>query len=211
MKIRILLMLILFSFLSCNQQKTTEKSIKKEVIVKKEVVSKSKKLKEKPKQIFIDSVIPSLILKTTDSLGINLRLPCISDYDHYYFSGYERKTKITNLPFFCEGYFNGDSLIDYSAVFIKDTTEQFVYGFISEGNKYTPKFITKRKLVLSENGLFNTVTYNINTEKEKILEGIDTVYRIEYESIGINDMYESYEYAVVWNEKQKRFVDLLFD
>ncbi len=203
--------MIIFTFFSCNQRKTNEKPAKKEVIAQKELISKPKIPKEKPKPIFVDSVVPNLILKTIDSLGINLRLPRISDYDHYYFSGYERKTKITNLPFFCEGYFNEDSLIDYSAVFIKDSTEQLVYGFISEGTKYIPKLITKRNLVLSENGLFNAVTYNINTEKEKILEGIDTVYSIEYESIGINDIYESSEYAVVWNEKQKRFVDLLFD
>ncbi len=212
MKSKFLAIIIVFSILSCNQRKTKEvKSTVQEEVVKKEIVSKPKKPKEKPTPVFIDSIVPDLIIKAADSLEMNLRLPKISDYDKYYFNGYESAIKIKNLPFFCEGYFNGDSLIDYSVVFIKDSTEQLIYGFISEGRNYVSKLISKRNLVLSESGLFNTVTYNINTEKKKIFEGIDTVYRVDFESIYVNDMYESSEYCVVWNEKQNRFTDLRFD
>ena len=81
----------------------------------------------------------------------------------------------------------------------------------SEYSGFSAFIIQKRDLVKSENKPFKAVSLNIKTETERVLEAIDTIYRIDFDAIYINDMYESHEYLTVWNVEQNRFIDLFFD
>ena len=110
MKIRMLIFAIV-ALIGCNQSQNSEKKqqIKKE---------KEKTIKAETYFKFDNSVIPERLVKYVETNLDSLRIPTEKNYDLKYMDSYE----ITGLPYFCQGNFNGDSLIDYSLVLIKDSS-----------------------------------------------------------------------------------------
>lgn len=212
MKSNLLFFIIIISIISCNSKKN-DSAIKKE----KRGFSQGSVQKDDSIEFNRDnykfdySVIPTRMKDFLKSFDRNYRIPKTSDFDDYYFTGYNNEITIKKLPFFCQGYFNEDSIPDYAMVLIKDNSEQLIYAFNSNENTFTPYLLNKQKLITSQDELFKTVSYNISTETAKILEGIDTTYLVEFNSIVIEDMNKSLSYTAVWDKQKKKYIDLLFD
>lgn len=209
----IFLALSILTLVSCNQKidnnvsNSNAPDDKNELIVKPEL----KPIDLRSKYNFVDSIIPQNLKGFIYTIDSNYRLPTKADYDDYYFNDFAKGYDITNLPFFCSGYYNQDSILDYSLVLIKDSTQQIIFAFNSVGESFTHHIITKRDLVESEKLLFKTVSFNIRTNSEKKIETIDTIYTIKFDGILVNDMYESDEFCVGWNPEESNFSSLYFD
>lgn len=212
MKSNLLFFIIIISIISCNTKKND-----REIKNKKWGFSQGSVQTDDSTEFNRDiykfdySVIPTKMNDFLKSFDRNYRIPKASDFDDYYFTGYNNEITIKKLPFFCQGYFNEDSIPDYAMVLIKDNSEQLIYAFNSNENTFTPYLLTKQKLITSQDELFKTVSYNISTETEEILEGIDTTYLVEFNSIVIEDMNKSLSYTAVWDKQKKKYIDLLFD
>lgn len=169
-------------------------------------ISNNDKLKTNIREYynFDNSVIPEILIEFYKSMDTTLRLPTLDDYDDYYFDGYYDN----KLPYFCSGHFNNDTILDYGLVLIKDTTEQRIYSFHTDNDKFIAYLLNKRKLTDSESKKFKVVALTIQAETDRTLEAIDTTYILKTDAISINDMDESAEWATVWDDKSDKYVNL---
>ena len=141
----------------------------------------------------------------------SLRFPVESDYDEYYHNGAYRSGFEGSLPFYCSGYYNSDSIMDYAAVLIKDTTDQYVIAIISVEDFYEHYFLHSAQLANGESQPGMYISLLISTESDSVAEHILGTYYIDNESIGISDMNNSRGYWSTWSNDKNQFIDLLFD
>ena len=201
MKITHLILILLVS-ISCKQKK--EKQIK---VDEKPIVTQTIYEAPKEKFTFDRSEIPVRLIDFIKSTIDSLRVPYDNDYEIDY---YESKIN-TKPPFFSSGNFNGDSLRDYAMVLIKDSTKHYVFAFHDNTNSFETFMIGSGPFISenSDDRLF--AIFELRTEKNRILEAIDTVYRIKTDGIGVSDIYNSRSHVQVWNESENNYEGLYFD
>ena len=207
--IKLTSILIMFIFLiGCKNSNQKIQSIDNENFDTTSILNNNElKTNIRKKYKFDNSVIPENLIEFYKSMDTTFRLPTLGDYDDYYFTGYYDK----KLPYFCSGFFNNDTILDYGLVLIRDTIEQLIYSFHADNDKFSPYLINKRELIDSENNDFKVVVFNIHTVTNKSLEAIDTTYNIKFDAISVSDIYESSEYVSVWDENKDTYTSLWFN
>jgi len=198
------LIFILIVFVSCNQ-KANEK-VKQQETNKAQIVQvESNKLVRGDS--FDKSHIPANLLEYIKVNIDSLRVPEDNDYEVEYYE----KAKIIEPPFFCTGYFNKDTLIDYAMVLIKDSTKHCVFAFHRTKSSFE-SFVIESEPFLSEyNASRLYATLELSTEKNRVLEAIDTVYRIKNDGIAVSNLYNSSSHLQVWKENENKYEALYFD
>ncbi|MCU4174866.1 hypothetical protein [Carboxylicivirga sp. N1Y90] len=152
--------------------------------------------------------LPNDLLEFVSSKFSEYRLPEVNDYPEYYFDGYSNDN---NLPYYCSGHFNNDSILDHALLLLKDSTEQLVLSIHKLGADYRSYKLRQAPLVYDSQSKKWFVSHIIETEKEKVLEAIDTTYRITTDALTIADIEESRTRVMVWNMVANRYDDLVFD
>jgi hypothetical protein len=170
-----------------------------------------KKADTSGKYIHDKSKIPQKLISYIALIDKNLRPATLDDYDSSVIKNLKDKSGKKELPYFCTGQFNDDTIPDYALVLIKDSTEQLVYAFQSKNDAFIPYLIDKKNLISSEGKFSIAIDYTIRTETKKALVGIDTVYRIEFDAIEISETEESLSYLSTWDKSKGKFIALLFD
>jgi hypothetical protein len=173
---------------------------------------KPTRIQETEKTIeFDNSIIPGEVVFFVQSEFDSLRFPFEADYDHYFYNGFGGNELGSTLPYFCSGYFNNDSIIDYAVVLVQDTSYQYVIALNQIASSFDSFILTKRDLVPGDTTQGKFVSLLIRTETDKVAEHILGTYYIDNESIGISDMFASRGYWETWSNEKSQYIDLLFD
>lgn len=152
--------------------------------------------------------LPNDLLEFVGARYSEYRLPEVNDYPEYYFNDYLNDNV---LPYFCSGHFNNDSILDYALLLIKDSTEQLVLSIHQLGADYRSYKLRQAPLVYDSQNKKWFVSHIIETEKEKVLEAIDTTYYLTTDALTISDMKESRTRVMVWDKEANRYDDLVFE
>nr|WP_321408763.1 hypothetical protein [uncultured Carboxylicivirga sp.] len=153
-----------------------------------------------------DNIIPDKLISFIDNKLDSLHIPKEGEYDKEFFTSKSQK----KLPYFTSGYFNNDSILDYSLVLIKDSLNHYVFSFHVTDNTFQIYCLDKSSF-LSENNSGQYAVFDLDTETEKELEAIDTTYFINNNGIVVSNIYESRTKLFIWNEKADCYNDLVFD
>jgi hypothetical protein len=120
MKSIFLFIIIVSSILSCNPKKSdTVRKTEKYRFSQSSTQTTDKFEFNRDNYKFDYSTIPNKLIEYLKSLDEKYRIPKTSDFDDYYFIGYNEEKNIKKLPFYCKGYFNEDSIPDYAMVLIR--------------------------------------------------------------------------------------------
>lgn len=206
MKGRFIILTLVLLF-GCSQIKNNEQKLQSESNQEKTNTIQDSSLHNKLDSRFNNSVIPIKLVHFIETNFDSLRIPTKNDYEINYFEDDNRN----NNPYYCAGYFNNDSVVDYAVVLIKDSTNHFVFSFhtLKDSFEY---FQLSSSPFRSEYGSKRTyAVFDIETEKEREFEGVDTLYRLKTDGIVISKIYESLTFVSVWNDSKRRYDELSFD
>jgi len=206
------MLFFLIVLIGCNQnQKNNESLFSIETKKQKVIVTKKEHNELKEEYCFDNTIIPNELVAYINTNHDDLRIPEVKDYDKYYFQGQTKNKIIKSLPYFCSGFFNNDTLIDFALVLIRDSMYHFVYSFHNENESFKEYLLDSLPLA-SENDTINKyVAFNISTETDRVLEAIDTTYRINSDAIEVSNIFESRTHLKVWDEKKNKYVVMVFD
>jgi hypothetical protein len=137
----------------------------------------------------------------------SLRIPVDRDYEIEYF----KNNKQQKPPYFTSGYFNEDTLTDYAMVLIKDSTMHYVFSFHTFNDTYKSYLLYYGHFSSEYNSNKIYAVFDIESNTERIVEGIDTVYNLKTDIISVSNIYESRTGSKVWNEKKQEYEELYFD
>lgn len=218
--IRIVYMLILLSIIiGCkrdikevkNSNSTSSSNALRENSIMMKEVQKSKisdsLLKAKQEFRFDRTKIPAHLINYIELNIDSLRIPNDDDYELDYYSSCGGNI----APFFCSGYFNNDTLIDYAMVLIKDSTQHYVFSFHQTGSSYKANIMLNGPFMSEYGKDKKYAAFDLRTEKDRELQAIDTLYRTENDGIWVGILVESRSFLQVWNNKTNRYENLVFD
>ena len=207
MKTRILILIIVL-LIGCNQKQNNEQKQNIKSVKEKTKTTLDNASQSENEYKFDNSIIPPNLIQFIDANYDSLKIPAESDYEIEYIKSNEYKS----LPYFCCGNFNGDTLIDYAVVLIKDSTSHFVFSFHTVGDTYETYLINDRCAFTSEyDSKRDYAVFYLDTDTERIQHGYDTVYTLTTDAIAIANIYESRTRVRAWNEKTGKYDDLAFD
>jgi len=176
----------------CNQQPSTKKSIPDD----------SKNQTEHPAKEnspVYQNIIPDKLLEFVRDQLPEMQVPTTGDY----IEGWESFIVGTNLPYYCSGDYNGDSLKDHCLLFIKDSTQLFLYAFLTTDESYKTILIDKIKCPTKE------VEIVLTTEPKGDWESAEETVSVAFDGITLNLIEESNAWSYYW--KNDRFVQFFYD
>ena len=206
MKMRILIFVII-TLISCNQNQNNKQKQHAESVIEKTKAANDNSSQPEKVFKFDNSVIPDKLIQFIETKFDSLRIPVENDYEIEYFKSEER----VSIPYFCSGYFNNDTLIDYAIVLVKDSTEHFVFSFNSNKDNFEYFKLCESPFLSEYNSDRIYAVFDLETDTERVLEGIDTTYKVSTDLITISNIYESLTFSHVWNEKKRKYDELVFD
>ena len=154
---------------------------------------------------FDNSVIPSNLISFIETEIDSLRIPTENDYETDNFSDKDK------IPYFCMGYFDADSLLDYAMVLIKDSTNHYVFSFHANDNTFETFQLSNSPFLSEYNANRKYAVYQLETKTNRVVEAIDTTYILETDGINITDMYESRTSLNIWDSKKANYKRLSYD
>ena len=146
----------------------------------------------------IEEVPYNLIEFVSQSLP-KMQIPTAENY----LKGWESFSNESDLPFYCSGDFNGDNLIDYCLLVIKDSTIINLYSFLNQNNGFQIVLIDSLRY------LPKGIDIIVTTEPKGEWESIEETISIPFDGITVSQIEESLTWSYYY--KNDRFERFLYD
>ena len=158
---------------------------------------------------FNSSTISDKVINYIQTSLYNYRIPDENENADSYFSEYYTEGE---LPYYCTGFYNIDSISDFALVLIKDSKTQVLVSLHSNSEYYEFNVIDSCSLRYYKSKNKYVIDFLIETEKSDSVQLTDDIIIVwETDAISFTNMAESLSWLYVYQVKHKKYIKVLID
>lgn len=143
--------------------------------------------------------IPNSLVEFVKKSLPKMKIPTVDNY----LKDWESFSNESDIPYYCKGDFNGDKLIDYCLLMIKDSTKINLYSFLNQNNSF------QIVLIDSIRYLTKGIDIIVTMEPKGEWESIEETFSVPFDGIHIDLIEESISWS--YYLKKERFERFYYD